>query len=246
MVPRRLFRSLASPASITFHLTFSSEARSGILADVYRTRHDRELAGASYGTFVKADGRDGGRGSPGHLSFRWIVGFILYSIGLQPWGTSIVHSRRRPWTRQDCARLVKEAGVRMDRVPKGWRHRPARIALYGWNFAPELHDEINTRFRCKSRICLLGVLGIAGPPLTDGYDFGETITNNFGRPYGEGFNGTAGSSVRFVAGPFGAYVRGEYQHGAAPMNLSLAGPSGYPRNRRARRACWIAMVCASG
>ena len=30
--------------------------------------------------------------------------------------------------------------------------------------------------------------GISGKPLRDGYHFGQTNTNDFGRPYGEGLN----------------------------------------------------------
>ncbi len=32
------------------------------------------------------------------------------------------------------------------------------------------------------------VTGISGRPLRDGYHFGQTIINDYGRPYGEGFN----------------------------------------------------------
>jgi hypothetical protein len=54
--------------------------------------------------------------------------------------------------------------------------------------------------------------GIAGNPLRDGYHFGQTILNDYGRPYGEGANNVTGFSGWASAGPFTAYVRGEYQH----------------------------------
>ena len=34
-----------------------------------------------------------------------------------------------------------------------------------------------------------GITGISGTPLTDGYHFGETIVNNYGRPFEHGANG---------------------------------------------------------
>jgi Capsule assembly protein Wzi len=55
-------------------------------------------------------------------------------------------------------------------------------------------------------------LGIAGTPLTDSFHLGQTIVNDYGRPYEEGFNPTAGFSARSEAGRFALYFRGEYQH----------------------------------
>ena len=56
---------------------------------------------------------------------------------------------------------------------------------------------------------------IAGSPLRDGYHFGQTLINDFGRPYGEGFNSVAGITAHAEFGPFALYIRGEYQHAAA-------------------------------
>jgi hypothetical protein len=51
--------------------------------------------------------------------------------------------------------------------------------------------------------------------MRDGYHFGQTITNDFGRPYGEGFNSVTGVEASAEAGPFALFVRGEYQHAPA-------------------------------
>src|SRR5437016_930674 len=56
---------------------------------------------------------------------------------------------------------------------------------------------------------------ISGAPLRDGYHFGQTIINDYGRPYGEGFNSADGITAHADAGPFAFYVRGEYQHAPA-------------------------------
>src|SRR5204863_5921407 len=48
---------------------------------------------------------------------------------------------------------------------------------------------------------------ISGPPLRDSFHFGQTISNDFGRPYGRGSNGIAGFSTNAAAGPFTIYVR---------------------------------------
>ena len=59
--------------------------------------------------------------------------------------------------------------------------------------------------------------------MRDGYHFGQTIINDFGRPYGQGFNAVSGVSAHAVAGPFSFYVRGEYQH--APASPSDPSPA---------------------
>jgi capsule assembly protein Wzi len=54
-------------------------------------------------------------------------------------------------------------------------------------------------------------LGISGKPLTDNYHFGQTLLNDYGRPYEQGFNAVAGASGWTTFGPFVIYTRGEYQ-----------------------------------
>ena len=63
---------------------------------------------------------------------------------------------------------------------------------------------------------------IAGAPLHDGLNFGQTIINDYGRPYGEGFNNVTGFSGHAVSGPLSFYVRAEYQHSASLAGLPLA------------------------
>jgi hypothetical protein len=65
------------------------------------------------------------------------------------------------------------------------------------------------------------LLGISGPILRDSYHLGQTINNDYGRPYESGFNALTGASTTEEWGPFSLYVRGEYQH--AP-----SGTANYP------------------
>ena len=64
--------------------------------------------------------------------------------------------------------------------------------------------------------------GIAGTPLDDSYHFGQTLINDFGRPYGQGSNTIEGAAASGSSGPAAFYVRGEYQHAAALPVYSLA------------------------
>src|SRR5262249_39373621 len=66
---------------------------------------------------------------------------------------------------------------------------------------------------------------IAGKPLNDSYHFGQTIINNFGRPYQQGFNAVLGFTSRAETEHFFFYARGEYQN--APSAAA------YPDNVRA-------------
>ncbi|MGC2743148.1 MAG: capsule assembly Wzi family protein, partial [Candidatus Angelobacter sp.] len=63
---------------------------------------------------------------------------------------------------------------------------------------------------------------ISGPPLTDGYHFGQTIVNDYGRPYQRGTNGLGGFSSSGVAGALAFSVRGEYEHAPSAPGFSQA------------------------
>jgi hypothetical protein len=65
-------------------------------------------------------------------------------------------------------------------------------------------------------------MSIAGTPLDDGYHFGQTLIDDYGRPYGQGSNLVSGASASGSAGPVAFYVRGEYQHAAALPAYSQA------------------------
>ena len=129
----------------------------------------------------------------------------------------------RPWTRVECARLVYEAGTILESDPNP---NPEALAMHR-ELAAEFANELelfggpNRRMRLES--VYTRFMGISGRPLTDGFHFGQTVVNDFGRPYEEGFNVATGLSAWAVGGPFVAYFRGEYQHapGAPPLSQDL-------------------------
>jgi Capsule assembly protein Wzi/PAP2 superfamily len=53
---------------------------------------------------------------------------------------------------------------------------------------------------------------LSGTPLNDGFHFGQTLADDFGRPYGEGWQQITGFEARAEQGRFSYFVRGEYQH----------------------------------
>ncbi len=128
----------------------------------------------------------------------------------------------RPWTRLECARQLSEASDRI--TDDDTNSEGARIYQ---DLMQEFRNEIdwlgggnNGELRIES-VYTRGTQ-ISGKPLTDGYHFGETIVNDFGRPEEQGFNNVSGVSAWATEGPFSLYIRSEYQHSPSAPALPLA------------------------
>lgn len=126
---------------------------------------------------------------------------------------------QRPWTRMECARLVEEAQERAA------EEADSQASLLYRSLSAEFALELrradgapNVGFQIES--IYSQVLGVSGKPLVDGYHFAQTITNNYGRPYGQGTNTYNGAALRAAAGPLAFYVRGEYQQSGTVAPLS--------------------------
>ena len=201
---------------------------------VYHAHHNPELNGAEWGTFQRSHeplkARD--MGSPYVPLDSWVYPAFdrLRALGYAPSGFAT-----RPWTRMECARVVEEAGALLqeDESQSGEARR-----LYH-ELAAEFSREVSLadggrNLGAEIESIYSRSTGISGPPLTDGYHFGQTLYNDFGRPYAEGFNEITGVSARSEAGPLAFYVRGEYQHApasaAVPLNVQaeIAATDGNP------------------
>ena len=192
---------------------------------VYRANHPTGEEFGQYGRFVQSQSekvRDPGlMGSPYVELDSWIYPVLerLAAMGY----IRTAFPAMKPWTRMECARLVQEAG---DTIRGSEPSAYVRIS-YG-QLAAEFSPEIARRGGAPNTAALIEnvytqVTGISGTPLTDGYHFGQTISDNFGRPYQSGFNNVTGMSTYALGGPFAIYVRGEYQHAPAvpaePLNV---------------------------
>ena len=183
---------------------------------VYRAHHNPELEGADWGTFTRTT--EGTRPENMGSSYVPLDGWFyaafdrLAALGYAP----TAFAGLRPWTRMECARLVEEAGqlIEQQGVENGEAYRLYRALAQ--EFAPEVarwEGAANRGAQVES--VYTRVTGISGKPLSDGYHFGQTIANDYGRPYAEGFNNVSGFSARAESGPLAFYVRGEYQHAPA-------------------------------
>jgi hypothetical protein len=130
----------------------------------------------------------------------------------------------RPWTRMQCARFLEEANESLrfrlgDAVDDSTTRDP------GSDQALELLAELDSEFAQEERrldgaanagisldsIYVRGT-NISGTPLTDGYHFAQTLIDDYGRPFGQGFSGISGVTGHAEAGPFSFSFQGEYQH----------------------------------
>jgi hypothetical protein len=62
--------------------------------------------------------------------------------------------------------------------------------------------------------------GIGGNTLRDSFHLGQTLVNDYGRPYQRGFNNITGFSTVNEYGRFSLHVRGEYQHAPSATGYS--------------------------
>jgi hypothetical protein len=132
----------------------------------------------------------------------------------------------RPWTRRSIEHMLEATAEKINdgsdneeacQIYTNLKEEfePPTVVLNGIR-APRM--ELNTTYT--------RFLGISGTPLRDSFHLGQTIINDYGRPYAEGLNDISGFSARGEAGRFALYFRGEYQHdpgtaGYSPALVSL-------------------------
>lgn len=134
----------------------------------------------------------------------------LSSMGLVPSQSVSI----RPWTRQECRRQVRQAvdilygfGSLDYDVDAGVREEAARLL-------PELQqilEEPDGQATAVLDSVYVREGAIVGPALTDGFHFGQTWWNDYGRPLGRGNSVLLGYSARAVAGRFFLFNRQEMQ-----------------------------------
>jgi hypothetical protein len=179
---------------------------------MYNDHHNPELGGAEYGTFVHDRRRDAEHSGSAYVPLEsWVYPVIdrLAALGF-------VHSNfdsERPFTRLECARITAEAEEKAggDEVTDDAR---SMIESLRQEFVRESDvwagNSENRSAELES--VYTRITEISGAPLRDGYHFGQTLYNDYGRPYGQGFNDVTGFSARATSGSLVFYFRGEYQH----------------------------------
>lgn len=188
---------------------------------VYTRHHDPELGGGSWESPRSFLAGDGPR-SPAHMGSpyvpldSWVYPALARLSALGYVNTAILGLR--PWTRLECARLLGEASEHQAEGDTPADVQDLYTALVR-EFRPEVDPAEMATVQAQVESVYTRATGIAGRPLTDNLHFGQTVVNDFGRPFEQGFNSAAGASAWTTAGPFVVYVRGEYE--SAPSAPSL-------------------------
>ena len=140
----------------------------------------------------------------------------LYSLGY----VDSAFLNMRPWTRNSVYNMLlgSQTAIQSARDEE----------------ALEIYDKLLAEFRPEHVIqhaannCVVyglsslytRALGISGTPLNDSFHLGQTLVNDYGRPFQSGFNTIIGSSEVIEYKHFSLYVRGEYQHSPSAAGFS--------------------------
>jgi capsule assembly protein Wzi len=114
----------------------------------------------------------------------------------------------RPWTRRSIQGMLNATSQE-----EGIQNNPQAaeiLAALLREFGVEEDDLGDVAYGCEGLYTRLQ--GISGLTLRDSFHLGQTLVNDYGRPYQPGFNSVDGASGSAEFGRFSLYTRGEYQH----------------------------------
>jgi hypothetical protein len=145
----------------------------------------------------------------------------LYGLGF----IDMVYLGMRPWTRGSVERMIEEAGARIDDSRDYVNPTTDEAETIYKALRKELDKDMVgpcNALRGKARVesAYTIMRGISGTPLRDSFHLGQSIVNDYGRPYANGFNSYSGVSGYASAGRFVLYGRGEFQ--AAPSSTGYS------------------------
>ena len=190
-----------------------------IAQDIYSRHHDPQLGGDGWrplSSFFRSDpGRSLGHfGSPYVPLDSWIYPAFNRLIALG--AIESAFAGMKPWTRTECRRLLNEAADRVLSEGVGGTEAASLYRHLDQEFSEDVAEQ---PVEARVESVYERLTAISGEPLTDGNHFGQTLSNDFGRPYQQGFNSVLGFSAWTASGPWVGYVRAEYQH--APEGPAL-------------------------
>src|SRR5579863_5578463 len=193
---------------------------------VYRAHHDPELGGSPWGSLLPEHTVEKPR-NPNYMASpyvpidSWIYPLLERLIALGYMKSNMLGIR--PWTRLQCARMVQDSGDTLENSVNDSVEAGQIYKSLAQEFAPEiarLDGAANVGARVNSVYTRMA--DISGTPLRDSYHFGQTLVNDYGRPYWTGFNDITGVSAEAETGPLAFNLQAEYQHAPAMPSYSAA------------------------
>jgi hypothetical protein len=126
----------------------------------------------------------------------------------------------RPWTRLSIAHMLQLSADPIESDANDDEAKAIYLAVLH-EVKPDL-DRTTTLQRPGTELesVYTDIRGIGGTPLRDSFHLGQTIINDYGRPYESGFNNSTGFSARAEAGRFSLYYRGEAQYAPSAAGYS--------------------------
>jgi hypothetical protein len=159
-----------------------------------------------------------------HLSSTYIpVDSPIYQMSLRLYSMGYIDSAfiaMRPWTRRSLLHALLASSYKI--TTEGNDEAVgilARLETYLTDESTATNDGRGAVYGFDS--VYARALGISGQTLRDSYHLGQSIVNDYGRPYEPGFNSIAGFSSVNEYGRFSLYVRGEYQHSPSGTGYSV-------------------------
>lgn len=155
----------------------------------------------------------------------WIYPAVLrlYSMGY----LHSVYISERPWTRASIGKMLDEAGEVLDQAQyyeNGTNDEALKtytVLLKELRYSPTQHCLLKEEnLHVDSVYSMTRV--ITGTPLRDSFHLGQSIVNDYGRPYSNGVNNYSGFSAAATAGRFLVYLRGEFQETPSDTGYSPA------------------------
>jgi hypothetical protein len=162
---------------------------------------------------------------PDHLGSTYIpVDSIIYPMAMRLYSLGYLNTvfiNMRPWTRRSLLHALQETSDDVNYAGDDQAQEiVAKLTEYLSAEDPGNRFTRGRVFGVESFYTRL--MGITGTPLRDSYHLGQTIVNDYGRPYANGFNNITGFSSVNEVGRFSLYVRGEYQHSGPGDSYSPA------------------------
>lgn len=194
---------------------------------VFAAHHNPMLGGGSWNLYHALRG-SGERRSPANMGSPYVpLNSWVYPAFERLAAMGYVQTAMlgmRPWTRLECVQLLNEAEDHLGN-PAGERSQIAAGIVHALEteFRTDIdHVTKGTNLGAELDSVYTRVTGVSGQPLTDGYHFGQTIVNDYGRPYEKGMNAIAGFTGWATDGPLVGYIDGEFQHAPSAPPLPLA------------------------